>query len=183
MNYHQRKALRKEVSGLYEAGQKKSDIYELLKDKVPSNEQGWLASLIAEHIQEEVKEKNRNFALVLMFLLFASFIVWFYAQPRGYDTAAYLQLAFALVMVALLNLSIYRFEAGVYIMLPPLSALASALIIVSALIADKPVNAAWAVLPLALLVLSIWLRRKVFPEMNDWGKVKKDSEGNFIFFE
>jgi hypothetical protein len=183
MTYPQRKAIRKEVSGMYGAGQKKSDIYELLRDKVPANEQGWLASLIAEHIPEEVKEKNRSFALLLMFLLFASFIVWFYAQPRGYDAAAYIQLAFALIMVALLNLSIYRFEAGVFIMLPPLSALASALIIVSALIAEKPVNAVWAVLPLSLLALSIWLRRRVFPEMNDWGKVRKDSEGNFIFLE
>jgi len=183
MNYPQRKALRKEVFEMYTAGQKKSDIFELLKDKVPANEQGWLASLIAEHIPEEVKEKNRNFALLLMFLLFASFIVWFYAQPRGYDSMAYIQLAFALIMVALLNLSIYRFEAGVYIMLPPLSALASALIIVTALIADKPVNGVLALLPLSMLVLSIWLRRRVFPEMNDWGKVRKDADGNYIFIE
>lgn len=181
MNFTQRKAIIKEITELYQAGQNKSYIYDFLKDRVEPVDRAWISRYIAGLLPEEVKEKNRIYALLLMFILFVSFIAWFLSQERGTGWYLYLQFGFMLFMVALLNLQIYRFEAGVFLAVSAFGLMATLFIFASAVILGRSGTILWALLPMTIFVLSVWLRRRMFPEMNDWGNVRKDSAGNYIF--
>jgi hypothetical protein len=181
MNFTQRKAIIKEITELYRAGQCKRYIYGFLKERVEPVERAWISRYIAGLLPEEVKEKNRVYALLLMFIMFVSFIAWFLSQERGTGWYLYFQFGFMILMVALLNMQIYRFEAGVFLAVSAFGLVAALFIFASALFLGHSGMILWALFPMTIFVLSVWLRRRMFPEMNDWGNVRKDSAGNYVF--
>lgn len=181
MNFTDQKAIRQEIKSLSEEGKSKSEIFDLLKEKVTVKDTKWLAGVVASTLPEEVKIRYKTYNVVLSILFTVSFLAWIYYPYKDYGPAKYLNYIITLIFVLSIVNSLYKFD------IPNLTGIIFVGIFMSLVIGIKAIGLMdpvykWCVLlPAAAMFLSYRLRKILFPEVDFFGRVKKDLNGNYIF--
>jgi hypothetical protein len=181
MNYTNQKKIRQEVKVFSEEGKSKTEIFNLLKEKVTAKETAWLAGVVASVLPEEVKVKYKTYNVVLSILFTLSFLVWIYYPYKDYGPVKYFNYIITLVFVLSVVNSLYKYDV------PNLTGIIYVGIFMFLVIGLKAIGLMdpaykWCVLlPAAAMFLAHKLRKILFPEVNIFGRVKKDANGNYIF--
>lgn len=181
MNFTDQKAIRQEIKSLSEEGKSKSEIFNMLKEKVAAKETAWLAGQVASILPEETKLKYKSYNVVLSMLYTLSFLAWIYYPYKDYGSLKYFNYIITIVFVLSIVNSLYKYDitnltgiiyVGIFMFL---------VVGVKAIGLMDPVYKWCVLLPAAAMFLSYKLRKILFPEADMFGRVKKDINGNYIF--
>jgi hypothetical protein len=181
MNFTDQKAIRTEIKSLSEEGKSKSEIFDLLKEKAAPKEAAWLAGQVASILPEEVKLKYKSYNVILSILYTLSFLVWIYYPYKDYGSVKYINYIITIVFVLSIVNSLYKYDIANLTGIIYVGIFMFLVVGIKAIGLMDPVYKWCVLLPAAAMFLSYKLRKILFPQADMFGRVKKDTNGNYIF--
>jgi hypothetical protein len=178
MNFNDQKKLRLEIQTLHGEGKGKSEIFNLLKEKVMPNETAWLSVEVASVLPDEIKVKYKLYNSVMSVLLTVSFLIWFYFPYKDYGPFKYVNYIFTIFYVLAIVSNVNKFNLTGVIFL---GVITTVFITMKAVQLTDLSYEAWIILPAAAIYMAYNLRKKLFPEIDTLGRVKKNGNGDYIF--
>lgn len=181
MIFGKRIVLRREIRDLYKAGTPKKEIFEKVKAEYEELGEEYIAGLVAAAVPEELFAKYGRELFAAKALLLGSILLFIYFPAPAPGLIRYFMLAATIVAVFLWSVEFKNFNAYHLVGLNIIALFFLAILIVRGIFLANPLVIAGALVPTAAVYFIRLLRKKLIPHIPFRGKIRKDSDGEYIF--
>lgn len=180
------KVIREEIRNMLSDSKTKEEIFAILTEKYPQNQPSEIANCIASFLKREVKIANQGYVFILSLLLFlqnAANLIYFLNLQQARSNPAIQMIIMICMMCYWIFVTFgaisYNLKIIIHIIISNILFL---LMIIYLVLVNNAVLYVWMPVTSStlILILTVFIKTRLFPNVNILGYVKTNNEKQFV---